>query len=360
MSRQLRVEHQLGGDAPGPLLPGRDELEDLVGLLRLGDTGIGVAGHAPGGVAGEEDQDALSATTPTGDIRLLRGLFLAVGRDGVEVEIERTAARQPRTMRLVGPRLEQAQVGAAIDARAVRRQVRALGDDIEAGEEGDPLVTGQVHDMTLAPLAAELEGQEGADRLLGGDRGRAGEVGRTENLGEVNVAHQRDEEPEAAEPGPEGARDEAQGADVGDGRRFGPERLRPFLIEAAWQACEALLAEEDGGGVDTDGVPCAGRFASDVVDGEVSLAHGDGEVPDAIALGGGVRSGGERGEEHGPSVGVVSELMTKGAKGPRCVAEAVRDLVGGELLDEGGAKGLVLPLMRRFGCQEEPGLWVVR
>jgi hypothetical protein len=56
----------------------------------------------------------------------------------------------------------------------------------------------------------------------------------------------------------------------------------------------------------------------------------------------------------------VSELMTEDAKGPRCVAEAVRDLVGGRLLDEVSAEGLVLPLVRRFGGQEEPSLWVVR
>ena len=214
--------------------------------------------------------------------------------------------------------------------------------------------------MTLALLAAELEGQEGADRLLGGDRGRAGEVGRAEDLGQTDVAHQRDEEPEAAESGPEGSGDEAQGPDVSHGRRFGPERLGPFLIEAPGQACEALLAEEDGEGVDADGVPRVGQFASDVVDGEVSLPHGDGQVPDAIALGGGVRSRGGRGEEHGPLGGIVSELMTEDAKGPGCVAEAVRDLMGGCLLDEVSAEGLVLPLLGRFGGQEEPSLRVVR
>jgi hypothetical protein len=214
--------------------------------------------------------------------------------------------------------------------------------------------------MTLALLAAELEGQESADRLLGGDRGRAGEVGRAEDLGQMDVAHQRDEEPEAAESGPEGSGDEAQGPDVRHGRRFGPERLGPLLVEAPGQACEALLTEKDGEGVDADGVPCVGQFTSDVVDGEVSLAHGDGQVSNTIALGGGVRSRRGRGEERRPLGGIMSELMTEDAKGPRRVAEAVRDLVGGYLLDEVSAEGLILPLERRFGGQEEPGLRVVR
>jgi hypothetical protein len=214
--------------------------------------------------------------------------------------------------------------------------------------------------MTLALLAAELEGQEGSDRLLGGDRGRAGEVGRAEDLGQTDLAHQRDEEPEAAESGPEGSGNVTQRPDVSDGGRLGPEDLGPLLVEAPGQTCEALLTEEDGEGVDADGVPCVGQFASDVVDGEVSLAHGDGQVPNAVAFGSGVRSRGGRGEEHGPLGGIVSELMTEDAKGPRCVSEAVRDLMGGQLLDEVSAKGLVLPLLGRFGGQEEPSLWVVR
>ena len=107
-------------------------------------------------------------------------------------------------------------------------------------------------------------------------------------------------------------------------------------------------------------VPGVGQLASDVVDGEVPLAHGDDQVADAIAGGCGVRplAGGR--EEGGPLGGVVAELMTEDAEGPRCVAEAASDLVGGELLDEVGAEGLVLSLERRFGGQEEPSLWVVR
>src|SRR3954471_15711621 len=123
--------------------------------------------------------------------------------------------------------------------------------------------------MTLALLAAELQRQEGPDRLLRGDRGRAGEVGRAEDLGQTDLAHQRDEEPEAAESGPEGSGDEARRPDVGDGGRLGPEDLGPLVAEAPGQACEALLTAEDGEGVDADGVPRVGRSASDVVGGEV-------------------------------------------------------------------------------------------
>jgi len=52
--------------------------------------------------------------------------------------------------------------------------------------------------------------------------------------------------------------------------------------------------------------------------------------------------------------------MTEDAKGPRRVPEAMSDLMGGELLDEVSAKGLVLALLGRLGGQEEPSLGVVR
>ena len=107
-------------------------------------------------------------------------------------------------------------------------------------------------------------------------------------------------------------------------------------------------------------VPGGGQLASDVVDGEVPLPHGHDQVADAIARRGRVRplAGGR--EEGGALGGVVAELMAEDAEGPRRVAEAASDFVGGESLDEVGAEGLVLPLERRFGGQEEPGLGVIR
>ena len=88
---------------------------------RLGDAGVGVAEDALGGIAGQEDQDALLAAAAAGDVVLLQRLFLGIGRDGVEVEIERSAARQAGPMHLVGPGVQQPQVGAVIDPASCRR-----------------------------------------------------------------------------------------------------------------------------------------------------------------------------------------------------------------------------------------------
>jgi hypothetical protein len=53
--------------------------------------------------------------------------------------------------------------------------------------------------------------------------------------------------------------------------------------------------------------------------------------------------------------GLATELAAQNAKGAGAVAEAVGDLVGGEVFDEKSAQGLVLALGRRLGFQEETG-----
>lgn len=175
-----------------------------------------------------------------------------------------------------------------------------------------------------------------------------------------DAAHQRDEEPEAAESCPERAGRRAQGPDVGHGRRLGPGGRGPFVIAASRQPGEAFLAEEDREGIDADVVPGVGQFALDVVDRQVPLAHGHDRVADAIACGRRLRplAGGR--EEGGTFGGVMAELMTEDAKGAGRVAESACDLVGGPLLDEVRAEGFVLTLERCFRGQEELGERIAR
>jgi len=49
-----------------------------------------------------------------------------------------------------------------------------------------------------------------------------------------------------------------------------------LVVGATWQTREALLAEQDGKGVDGDGVAGGGEFALHVIDREIALAHGYG------------------------------------------------------------------------------------
>src|SRR5262249_45499588 len=111
---------------------------------------------------------------------------------------------------------------------------------------------------------------------------------------------------------------------------------------------------------DADQVPRFGQVVLDVVDGEIALAHGDGQVAHRIAGRGIARAGACRREEVGPFGGVMAELVTKGAKSAGRVAEPPGDFGGRETVDEVGAQGLVLALAGPFGGKEEMGFGASR
>ena len=88
----MRVEDQFGRGLARAGLPELDEAEDLVGLLGLGPTGVAVAQDALGGIAGQEDEDALLAATAAGNGVSFEGFLLGVGRDGVEIQVKGIAS----------------------------------------------------------------------------------------------------------------------------------------------------------------------------------------------------------------------------------------------------------------------------
>ena len=186
---------------------------------------------------------------------------------------------------------------------------------------------------------------------------RTGEIGLAEHLGQADVVQQRHEEEEAAEAGAERTGFQAQGPHVGGGRVPGRSACGTFLIEASRQAGEAFLAEQDGEGIDADGVSGGGQFALDVVDGEVPFAHGHDEFAEPITNGGVSWPMLDRLEEADLLIGVMAELVAEDAEGAGAVAEAAGDLVGGKSFDEVGAEGLVLSVQRGFGGEEEVGQW---
>ena len=74
----------------------------------------------------------------------------------------------------------------------------------------------------------------------------------------------------------------------------------------------------------------------------VLLAQGDDEGAGGGLLGLMTRAG-TSGEEEG-GLGVVAEVVAQDTEGAWGIAEGAGDLVGGTLLDEVGAEGLVLAL----------------
>lgn len=93
--------------------------------------------------------------------------------------------------------------------RAVGGQIGALGHHVETGKQSDPLVKDQVHDVTLAFLTDELESQQGADGLFSPDHAGFGQLGLSDDFGQIEAAHQRDEDQQAAHPSSEGAGQQA-------------------------------------------------------------------------------------------------------------------------------------------------------
>lgn len=102
------------------------------------------------------------------------------------------------------------------------------------------------------------------------------------------------------------------------------------------------------------------QFPLNVIDGKVFLAHGHGQLADAIPRGGGLRPVFNGLEEAGPFARIVAELMAEHAKRAGGIVETAGHFGRGQLLDEEAAQRLVLPLQRRFWGKEELGFGRVR
>ena len=157
------------------LFPELDEAENLIGMLGLGDTGVGVAQDAPLGVAGKKDQDALLAAATAGDIVLFQRLgecafnscASGVGGYAVKIQIKRrtigarveSALRKSGLFDLLKPGRHETQVGLVIDAGTVSGQIGSFGDDIEAGKDSDCFVEHSAHDMALTFGAEQFQAE---------------------------------------------------------------------------------------------------------------------------------------------------------------------------------------------------------
>src|ERR1700720_3961101 len=94
-------------------------------------------------------------------------------------------------------------------------------------------------------------------------------------------------------------------------------RNRALVVGAAGKTREALLTEQDGEGVDADGMTGGSEFALHVVDGEIAFAHGYGQITNAVAGGRGLRTALRQAEEGSALLGIVAELITEDAESAR-------------------------------------------
>src|ERR1039458_1066934 len=169
----------------------------------------------------------------------------------------------------------------------------------------------------------------------------------------MNAIQQRQKQEQTGQWGTEGTRGQIQAAYIGDVGDLRLHRNRALVVGAAGETREALLSEQNGEGVDADGVTSGSEFALHVIDGEIAFAHSHRQITDAIAGGRGLRAALRLTEEGSPLLGIVAELMAEDPEGAWGIREAAGDVGGGLLLDEVSSEGLVLALHGELRREEE-------
>ena len=353
VGRQLGIENQFFRVPPGTFLPEPDEVEDLIILLILTQFSVGVAKDARLGVLRQEGQNALLSPTPLGHVVLLDQSILAMEGDGVKIQVEGTTTRQTEPSHGVEPAAHQLGIAGRGDPATVLGQERPLGDDVQASEEGQPLVQDHAHDMAVTRRPEELQSQQRAESGAGWDHLRSREPRLTEDAIEGDRGEHRQEEEQAAEFGPERLRAQIQLPDVGDIGRGWPRSGWALIVSPARQPRESFVLENLCNGDRTEGVSFVGQIAADVVDREILFAQGDDAVAYGIGLGSGLGSFGRLEEE--VASGILAELVDEDSEAPWGVTEAMSGLGAGEAIDEEGAESFVLTVGSVGGLEEEAG-----
>ena len=209
--------------------------------------------------------------------------------------------------------------------------------------------------MAFAFLADQFKSQKRAHGLLGGNHRGAGQLGLTEDFVQAQLAHQRHEDEQSAEPGAESAWLASKRTHIGNGGGFRTNGGRTFVVASARQAGEAFLMQKDRQRMDADRMALGCELTLNIVDGEILLPQRDGAL--AVANRRMIRTGARLGKECLAFVGIMAERMAEDAKGTGRIGKTTRDFGGRKLLDEESAERLVLTLASGFGgCEEESGL----
>jgi len=127
--------------------------------------------------------------------------------------------------------------------------------------------------------APELEGQAGAQGVLGRDHPGAREVSGACQLVQFQADQVGHEEEKPAAAGGHGARGEGKRTHVGDGLGRGAQSVGSFLVEASGEGCKTLLLEDLAHGGGAQEHVAALELLADLVDRVVLLAQLHDQVP---------------------------------------------------------------------------------
>ena len=276
----------------------------------------------------------------------------------MEVEIEGPVAAEIDVQAPHGlvPAVHEPGAQARVDAARIFRQAGPPGRGVEAGEQGDSRIHRVRHDVGRPSDAPELEGQERAEGMAGRDHRAPRHAAVADDGVEVEPRQVGSDQEQPAELGakPPGRQVEHRGVGDRGGLRAG--RLDPVLRWAARQLREPGLPQDPlhGGLPGLD--PLRREPPADVGRREVRLpAQLDRPLvppPGVRPLPPGSRSRAPAGEEEG-CVRVPAELGTEVAEGAVAVSKAPGRLDGACPVDEMGPEGLVAPMRRRGGLEED-------
>ena len=247
----LGIEEQPEGIVSRDLMPELDEPHQFSRLIGAGQVGVGVAHDPAVLLLGEEAQDAGTGLAAAGQVVILQGGGIAPERDGVEVQGEGPPLGEQERGQGRDPTGEEALLMIPLGAIGVLGGISGLGQDVQAGEEAQALITVEVADMAPPLLIQELQGQQAQQGAGGRDHLRAGIARLRDEVIEAELGQQRQEQEDARDGGAHApSRLQVQASSVGhlgqspaQTRGLGPDVRGTGRRKRGWRARAAPGSE---------------------------------------------------------------------------------------------------------------------
>src|SRR5262249_7101631 len=147
-----------------------------------------------------------------------------------------------------------------------------LPEAIEPSKQCQPFIKNRTHDMRRSSVAEQFQRQQRAPGVRCRDLRGTGQASLFQHPVERKAGQVGKKQKDAAEFGSQTTWGKIQLVAIG-GRGFRHARPRSLLITTARQACKALLFENHGDGGRAEVSSGLAQCLTDVVDGEVLLAH---------------------------------------------------------------------------------------
>src|SRR6185312_4126048 len=226
-------------------------------------------------------------------------------------------------------------------------------NDVQTGEQGQTLVEHGAHDMTVASVAKELQGQQRPHRTRGRDHLGSRESGLREELVQPGGSQPWEEQKQPTELGAKATGLQVESADISRFGRHGSRIVGPLVIASSRQLGKPLLFEDRGDHRWAERLAVAGDGAADVVDGEILLPQRDDLFTKPLLLA--WRSAFACGGEEKVPLVLLAKLMDKDTKAARSIAEPLGRFGRRDTLDEESAQRLVLSMVGVGWLQELTG-----